>query len=134
MGRGASPDPSEARVASLPKANPMVDFSEDFVRIALALHVDRDPESIRPDMWLERDLGLDPLDLVLIVLRLEEVAAVELPVVEFDTIRTVADLDELVRRWLGPRNERETALPPLQSGFHPVASAAAVRARAARER
>ena len=112
----------------------MVDFSEDFVRIALALHVDRDPESIRPDMWLERDLGLDPLDLVLIVLRFEEVAAVELPVVELDTIRTVADLDELVRRWLGPRNERETALPPLQSGFHAVASVAAVRARAARER
>ncbi len=112
----------------------MVDFSEDFVRVALALHVDCDPETLRPEMRLDDDLGLDPLDLVLVVLRLEEVAAVDLPVVELDTIRTVADLDALVRRWLMPRDERETVLPPLQSGFHPVASPGAIRARAARER
>ncbi|MBL8608165.1 MAG: hypothetical protein JNL38_12645 [Myxococcales bacterium] len=102
----------------------MVDFSEDFVAVALAMHLDRDAADIRPHLELERDLGLDPLDLVLVVLRLEEIAGADLPLVELDGLRTVADLERVVRSWLVPVVDRDSA-PPQRSGFFRAAAAAA---------
>ena len=48
----------------------MNDHSFEIVRFALALHLEIVPEAIVEGDSLSEDLGLDPLDLVLIVLRL----------------------------------------------------------------
>jgi acyl carrier protein len=92
----------------------MTDLHADVVRRALALHLDVEPDAIAEDAALEAELGLDPLDLVLVVLRLEEIEEIEFPVADLEHIRTVGDLVELVRAWSNPlsRSERSTTLPP----------------------
>jgi acyl carrier protein len=89
---------------------PMADTRLEVVRFALALHLSVDPDRIEPEHRLKADLGLDPLDLVLVVLRLEEVEEAEFPVADLETVTTVADLVAVVRGWssLG----RETPPPP----------------------
>jgi len=72
---------------------------QDLVRAALALHLDVDPDTIKPDARLSEDLGLDPLDLVLVVLRLEEVAEAELPIGELEGVETVRELTDVVLAW-----------------------------------
>ncbi len=90
------------------------DHELEIVRFALALHLDIDPEMISDAQELDRDLGLDPLDLVLIVLRLEELNEIEFPVADLEGIATVGDLAEVVRAWCSDcsdlcwRQERET--------------------------
>jgi acyl carrier protein len=46
---------------------------------------------------LERDLDLDPLDLVLIALRIEGILRVEFPIAQLEWVRTVADITRIVR-------------------------------------
>ena len=83
----------------------------EIVSFALSLHLEIDPNLIRLEQDLEQDLGLDPLDLVLIVLRLEEVGDGEFPVGDLEGIHTVKDLVEVVRCWTqGPPTVR---VPPL---------------------
>src|ERR1051326_5655369 len=87
--------------------------SLDIVRFALALHLEVVPDVIALDHRLNEDLGLDPLDLVLVVLRLEELAEAEFPVADLEHASTVADLVALVTRWAsGDRDERSATLPP----------------------
>jgi acyl carrier protein len=88
----------------------MADIQLEVVRFALALHLSVDPDRIEPDHRLEADLGLEPLDLVLVVLRLEEIEEAEFPVADLESVTTVADLVAVVRGWssLG----RETLPPP----------------------
>jgi acyl carrier protein len=69
------------------------------VRLALANHLDIEPSELEPSQDLRRDLGLDPLDLVLVALRLEEGAVDEFPIAELETVRTIDDFAKLVRRW-----------------------------------
>jgi acyl carrier protein len=90
------------------------------VRAALALHLDVEPEIITPDMRLDEDLGLDPLDLVLVVLRLEEVAEAELPIGELEGVATVGELTAIVVQWT---RARDTQPPPMRrttSGIRPL--------------
>jgi acyl carrier protein len=87
-----------------------MDIQLEVVRFALALHLSVDPERIEPEHSLEADLGLDPLDLVLVVLRLEEVEDAEFPVADLATVTTVADLVNLVRGWSSL--DRCATLPP----------------------
>lgn len=83
----------------------------EVVSFALALHLELDPNDIREEQLLEEDLGLDPLDLVLVVLRLEEIGDGEFPVDELVGIKTVKDLAAVVRNWTeGPPTVR---VPPL---------------------
>ena len=91
----------------------MADIELEVVRFALALHLSADPGRIEPEHRLEADLGLDPLDLVLVVLRLEEIEDAEFPVADLETVITVADLVGVVRAW--SRSER--------SGIHPARNA-----------
>ena len=77
----------------------MNDHSFEIVRFALALHLEIVPAAIVESDSLTEDLGLDPLDLVLIVLRLEELAEAEFPVASLEHAHTVADLVALVREW-----------------------------------
>lgn len=99
----------------------------EIVCFALALHLESDPREIEESDRLEHDLGLDPLDLVLVVLRLEELGDAEFPVADLEGIRTVGDLTALVRVWCrGPetlRVERSTTIPPpprMESGYHVI--------------
>lgn len=71
----------------------------EIVCFALALHLEVDPSEIRETQLLEDDLGLDPLDLVLVVLRLEEIGEGEFPVGDLENVFTVNDLARVVRRW-----------------------------------
>lgn len=87
----------------------------EIVRFALALHLAVDPRDIAETDRLEADLGLDPLDLVLVALRLEEIEEGEFPVARLETVTTVADLVAIVRGWStmpATAEERETLLPP----------------------
>ena len=71
----------------------------EIVCFALALHLEVDPAEIHEAQNLEADLGLDPLDLVLVVLRLEEIGEGEFPVGDLEDVYTVKDLADVVRSW-----------------------------------
>lgn len=100
----------------------------EIVCFALALHLDIDPFAVSESLLLDEELGLDPLDLVLVVLRLEELGDGEFPVADLEGIRTVGDLAKVVRSWCqGPdtlRSEQAITLPPpaarKESGIHLV--------------
>lgn len=76
-------------------------LNELLVRRAVASHLEVPVGELYSTQSLEDDLGLDPLDLVLIALSLEEDVGVEFPVALLETVKTVGDLDSLVRSWLG---------------------------------
>jgi len=76
-------------------------LNELLVRRAVASHLEVPVDELCSTQSLEDDLGLDPLDLVLIALSLEEDVGVEFPVALLETVKTVGDLDSLVRSWLG---------------------------------
>ena len=71
---------------------------DEVVRRAVAHHLGIDHEAIDPFHHLRRDLHLQPLDIVLIVLAIEDSARIELPIAPLDSIATVAGLTALVRR------------------------------------
>jgi len=98
------------------KELPMRTDEMELVSFALALHLEIDPTEVHEAQSLEDDLGLDPLDLVLIVLRLEELGEGEFPVGELEGIQTVNDLARVVRNWKeGPPTIR---VPTHRSGIH----------------
>jgi len=71
----------------------------ELVRSVLARrHPARDAGAIRPWHRLERDLGMTPLELVLIALKVEEIEGVELPVEDLSTLRTVEELVSFLTR------------------------------------
>ena len=94
----------------------MVDVQLEVVRSALALHLSVDPTAIELEHRLEADLGLDPLDLVLVVLRLEEIEGAEFPVADLETVTTVADLVSVVREWSNGGDRSATLPPPPPAG------------------
>src|SRR5262249_5370379 len=75
----------------------MSDSLSDTVRCAVAQPLDVGLGEIRSTHRFERDLGLQPLDIVQIALRLEEVEDVELPIDALDAVHRVADLTTLLR-------------------------------------
>lgn len=86
----------------------MSDADDELVRTALSLHTHRDPRELEARTRLGSDLGLEPADIVLVLLHLEELAGLQLPQAELDALRTVGDLVALVSRWA---TERITLLP-----------------------
>jgi len=110
----------------------------NFLRVALALYLDMKPSEIQPSADLRRDLGLEPLDLALIVYRLEEFADAELSMSQLDRVVTVADFERVLRDWSrdAPADEpgESDEPPPIasdgqRSGVHALPSA---KVRAAR--
>ena len=99
----------------------MQDHSFEIVRFALALHLDVVPDAIVEGDSLSEDLGLDPLDLVLVVLRLEELAEAEFPVADLENALTVGDLVDIVRIWAGdsqrPSSARASHASPVVSAW-----------------
>jgi acyl carrier protein len=78
------------------------------VQRALAARLRQPMAAIVESHEIERDLGLDGLDLLLIALQLEEDAGFEFPAALLKRVRTVADLVELVAGWLERASERVT--------------------------
>jgi acyl carrier protein len=93
----------------------------EIVCFALGFHLGIDSDAITVEHRLDEDLGLDPLDLVLVVLRLEELGDVEFPVADLEGLRTVRDLVDVVQRWCTECEEADETLPPgplrTDSGF-----------------
>jgi acyl carrier protein len=75
--------------------------SRTLVHHYLASRLRMDQTSIHDALNLD-ELGVDPLDLVLIVLRLEDAHrdAGEFPIAPLEHVTTVADLVTVVDRWL----------------------------------
>jgi acyl carrier protein len=92
----------------------VIDMHLEIVRFALALHLSVDPQDIDVEDRLEADLGLDPLDLVLVALRLEEIEEGEFPVARLEMVTTVGDLVAVVRGWsvMPASLEERATLPP----------------------
>jgi acyl carrier protein len=70
---------------------------DSLVRQVVARHLAVAPCEIAPMQHLERDLGLDPLDLVLIALRLEDIEQIEFPMSRLEGAETVGDLTRILR-------------------------------------
>jgi acyl carrier protein len=76
----------------------MQDHLDDVVRGAIARHTGATRSAIGPFDHLERDLHLQPLDIVLIVLAIEDAERIVLPIADLASITTVSGLTRLVRR------------------------------------
>jgi len=70
---------------------------DEIVRTVIALHMQVGPATITYRSHLQRDLELDPLDLVLIALRIEDIKGIEFPIAQLEGAQTVADLTKIVR-------------------------------------
>ena len=86
----------------------MTQSPEEIVRTVIARHLQVAPATIARRTHLQRDLELDPLDLVLIALRIEGIKGVEFPIARLEGARTVADLIDVVRS-LGAGSSDENA-------------------------
>jgi acyl carrier protein len=76
----------------------MKDHLDDVVRRTVARHVGVDHAAIDALQHLQRDLHLQPLDIVLIVLAIEDAERIELPIAHLESNATVGGLTMLVRR------------------------------------
>jgi acyl carrier protein len=85
------------------KEKTMNGSADPMVRHLLARRLGTAPERILGAHDLAHDLGIDPLDLVLVALDLEEVERDEFPIAKLETVRTVDDLSRLVCSWQNAR-------------------------------
>jgi acyl carrier protein len=92
----------------------MSDHLDDVVRRAVAKHLGVARDAIDPFHQLRRDLHLQPLDIVLIVLAIEDEEKIELPISHLDSISTVTGLTTIARRaYACARNAFEPAFVPI---------------------
>jgi acyl carrier protein len=74
------------------------------------------PENlITPGAHLQKDLGLDSLDLTEIVMYLEDDFAIEIPVEDMVQLGVVAQLTDYIRQQLNQRNSRSESVTGLAS-------------------
>jgi acyl carrier protein len=95
------------------------------VRSALSAHLGLPRDFFGNDQDLTADLGLDPLDLVMVALHLEEAVGIEFPVALLEEADTVGDIVALVRIWLGGLPSVRRATAQLRSGERAKARARA---------
>jgi len=100
----------------------MAYLPNNFLRAALANYLDLVPSAIAGDAELSRDLGLEPLDLVLVLYRLEQFADVDLRVSDLEKALTVDDFERIVFGWLRESISDDDDLPtePSRSGTHVI--------------
>jgi len=91
----------------------MTDRFDHIVRKALASHLGKTIDYVRPSHRLREDYGILPLDMVLIALWLEDVAYVRVPSEQLEGAHTVSDLIHMVRAWA--RESGARALEPSTS-------------------
>ena len=96
----------------------MIDHLDDVVRRAVARHLRVEPTVIDPFHRLEHDLHLQPLDIVLIVLAIEDAEHIEMPVAHLDSTITVAGLTTLLRRvYWSVRHPYRSAFVPIRGRY-----------------
>ena len=71
------------------------------IREGIAAYLKRDASKIRLDDDLRNDLGVDSLDLIELVFKIEETFDLEIPNAELPGINTVGDVITYVERRLG---------------------------------
>ena len=67
-----------------------------FVRQAIARHLAMPANCIEPSQRLREDLGLFPLDLVLVALALEDIANARFPIERLGAVYTVEELTDFL--------------------------------------
>jgi acyl carrier protein len=73
----------------------------DRIRSALGRELKRDPQTITPDQALREDLGLNSLDAIELMFKVEEEFDLEIPDPDLQKLRTVGDLVSYLETRLG---------------------------------
>lgn len=96
----------------------MNDHLDDTVRAAIARHTGKARDAIGLFDHLKHDLHLQPLDIVLIVLAIEDAEHIVLPIADLASISTVSGLTRLVRRTcaIAPYAYRPAFVPMFRHG------------------
>jgi len=86
----------------------MNSFPDDLVCDALARHLGAPVTTIRPEHRLRGHLGLDSLDIALVVLRLQRDVGREFPMALLEVVETVDELSRLVQAWASAPGKEAT--------------------------
>ncbi len=89
---------------------------------ALARELKRDPATITPDQALREDLGLNSLDAIELMFKVEEEFDLEIPDADLQRLRTVGDLVSYLEGRLGGASA-SAAAPPAAAPARPAAAA-----------
>jgi acyl carrier protein len=92
------------------------------VRSVLARHAGVRPGSVRAWQTLEKDLGLDPLEMILVGLDIEQAFGLELCTDGFSSLETVGDVFSFVAGTVGdehPRRVHERTVGGARSNLCP---------------
>lgn len=95
------------------------------VRSALARELKRDPATITPEQALREDLGLNSLDAIELMFKVEEEFDLEIPDADLQRLRTVGDLTSYLEERLGGAPTPATPAPPRPAAAVKPAPAAA---------
>ena len=82
------------------------------VRSALARELKRDPATIAPEQALREDLGLNSLDAIELMFKVEEEFDLEIPDADLQRLRTVGDLVSYLEERLGGATAPSAPVPP----------------------
>jgi acyl carrier protein len=93
------------------------------IRTALAQHLKRDVDRVRPEDRLREDLGLDSLAMIELLFKIEEHFDLEIPNEDLSRIATVADVTAYVEEKLG--GAPAPAAAPVRPAPAPAAAATA---------
>jgi len=100
------------------------------IRTALAQHLKRDADKVRPEDRLREDLGLDSLAMIELLFKIEEHFDLEIPNEDLSRIATVADVTAYVEEKLGaPASTSAAAVKPAPAAAPAIAPAAAEPSR-----
>ena len=104
----------------------------NFVRDGIARHIGLPEQCIEPAQRLREDLGLFPLDLILVTLGLEDVANARFPVERLDSVKTVGELTWLLwscrcSTWVDPHDADGVLARQLEAEPRALAHGAAPR-------
>jgi acyl carrier protein len=106
------------------------------IRTALAQHLKRDVDKVRPEHRLREDLGLDSLAMIELLFKIEEHFDLEIPNEDLSRITTVADVTAYVEEKLGASTPTGTApvkpVPAAAAAIAPVSPAEPGRSEPAR--
>jgi acyl carrier protein len=75
----------------------MRDSTQASVCSTVAAYFNVDPTHVKPEQWLRNDWGLDPLELDILALRIEQVERVAIRSQDLNAVHTVGQLINLVR-------------------------------------
>jgi acyl carrier protein len=107
---------------------------EDKVRSALARELKRDPATITSEQALREDLGLNSLDAIELMFKVEEEFDLEIPDADLQGLRTVGDLVSYLQGRLDGAPPSQASAPPPPPPARPPAKKLGAPAPAAKSR